>query len=117
MHSLCREVRVDALLPDSSTKPLVWIKDFDEKWHDNYRYVKPVELPRGTRLRSEFTYDNSDANDENPRQPPVRVRLGPKSTDEMAELGLQLLTATTADALPGEPAQLLEVSPGAVVAR
>ena len=31
--------------------------------------------------------------------------------------GQTLITATTADALPGEPAQLLEVSPGAVVAR
>ena len=31
--------------------------------------------------------------------------------------GQALITATTADALPGEPAQLLEVSPGSVVAR
>ena len=37
--------------------------------------------------------------------------------DQVAGGGQTLITATTADALPGEPAQLLEVSPGAVVAR
>jgi DNA replication and repair protein RecF len=36
--------------------------------------------------------------------------------DRVAGGGQTLITATTADALPGEPAQLLEVSPGAVVA-
>jgi DNA replication and repair protein RecF len=37
--------------------------------------------------------------------------------EQVAGRGQTLITATTADALPGEPAQLLEVSPGAVVAR
>jgi DNA replication and repair protein RecF len=36
--------------------------------------------------------------------------------EQVASRGQTLITATTADALPGEPAQLLEVSPGAVVA-
>jgi DNA replication and repair protein RecF len=37
--------------------------------------------------------------------------------EQVAGRGQTLITATTADALPGEPAQLLDVSPGAVVAR
>jgi DNA replication and repair protein RecF len=37
--------------------------------------------------------------------------------ERVAGGGQALITATTADALPGEPAQLLEVSPGSVVAR
>jgi DNA replication and repair protein RecF len=37
--------------------------------------------------------------------------------EQVAGRGQTLITATTADALPGEPAQLLEVSPGTVVAR
>ena len=41
----------------------------------------------------EYTYDNSDENPENPRQPPARVRFGPGAADEMAELWLQLLPA------------------------
>ena len=45
-----------------------------------------------------YTYDNSDGNEENPHHPPVRVQLGPQSTDEMAELGLQVLPKSLADA-------------------
>jgi hypothetical protein len=37
--------------------------------------------------------------------------------EQVAGRGQTLITATTADALPGEPGQLLEVSPGAVVVR
>jgi DNA replication and repair protein RecF len=37
--------------------------------------------------------------------------------EQVAGGGQALITATTADALPGDPAQLLEVSPGTVVAR
>jgi DNA replication and repair protein RecF len=37
--------------------------------------------------------------------------------EQVAGRGQTLITATTADALPGEPAQLLDVSPGTVVAR
>jgi DNA replication and repair protein RecF len=37
--------------------------------------------------------------------------------EQVGGRGQTLITATTADALPGEPGQLLEVSPGAVVAR
>jgi tetratricopeptide (TPR) repeat protein len=45
-----------------------------------------------------YTYDNSAGNEENPHRPPVRVRLGPNSTDEMAELGLQVMPKSTSDA-------------------
>jgi DNA replication and repair protein RecF len=37
--------------------------------------------------------------------------------EQVAGRGQTLITATTADALPGEPGQLLDVSPGKVVAR
>ncbi len=95
-HSLCREARVDAVLPDSSTKPLVWIKDFDEKWHDNYRFSKPVRVPRGSKLRTSFTYDNTDQNIRNRHHPPVRVVYGPHISDEMQDVYMQV-TIVVAD--------------------
>ena len=91
-HSLCREARVDAVLPDGSTKPLIWIKDFDEKWHDNYRFVQPVRVPRGSKLRTSFTYDNSDENFRNRHHPPVRVVYGPNIVDEMQDVYMQVTT-------------------------
>ncbi len=45
---------------------------------------------------------------------PLRRRV---LLEQVAGRGQTLITATTADALPGEPGQLLEVSPGAVVVR
>ena len=49
----------------------------------------------GTKLTM-HTADNSERRE--PAASAVRVRLGPKSTDEMAELGLQVVTGSLADA-------------------
>ena len=97
-HYLGHEMRVTATLPGGAVKTLLDIPHWSFHWQQDYRYVTPVALPRGTRLTMRYTYDNSRDNEHNPSDPPVRVRVGPKSTDEMAELGLQVLTASTADA-------------------
>jgi tetratricopeptide (TPR) repeat protein len=89
-HSLCREMRVDARLPDGTQRPLIWIKNFDENWHDNYRYVTPMRLAAGTRLVSRFVYDNTDANIRNRNHPPRRVVYGSNVVDEMADVYLQV---------------------------
>jgi tetratricopeptide (TPR) repeat protein len=44
-----------------------------------------------------FTYDNSTNNVRNPNQPPLRVRHGVNSTDEMAALGFQALARNAED--------------------
>jgi Flp pilus assembly protein TadD len=44
-----------------------------------------------------FSYDNSADNVRNPSQPPKRVRYGLETTDEMAELWLQVLPRNAAD--------------------
>ena len=83
-HYLCKDMKITARFPDGSEKPLIWIKDWDFNWQGSYRYAKPVSLPKGTRLELEYTYDNSEANPRNPVHPPVRVRFGEQTTDEMA---------------------------------
>ena len=97
-HYLGKEMRVTASFPDGTEKSLLHIRHWSFHWQQDYRYVTPIALPRGTRVTMRYTYDNSRDNEHNPRDPPVRVRVGPRSTDEMAELGLQVLTASTADA-------------------
>jgi tetratricopeptide (TPR) repeat protein len=89
-HSLCRAMKVDAALPDGSAKALVEIKDFDEKWHDDYQFVEPVRLPKGTQIRTEFAYDNTDGNIRNRHHPPTRVVYGPNIADEMQDVYLQV---------------------------
>ena len=97
-HYLGKDMRVTAALPDGTTKTLLHIPQWSFHWQQDYRFVTPIPLPAGTTLTMRYTYDNSEHNSENPRLPPVRVRLGPKSTDEMAELGLQVMPHSIADA-------------------
>src|SRR5205085_6590604 len=44
-----------------------------------------------------YTYDNSTNNVANPNTPPRRVKYGPQSDDEMAELWFQVLPVNPAD--------------------
>jgi len=97
-HYLGKEMRVTAAFPDGPSKTLLHIPRWSFHWQQDYRFATAIPLPAGTKLTMAYTYDNSEGNDENPRRPPVRVRLGPNSTDEMAELGLQVLPKSLADA-------------------
>jgi len=97
-HYLATDMRVTATLPDGQAKSLLYIKHWSFHWQQDYRFATPVSLPAGTTLAMRYTYDNSAQNAENPHRPPVRVQLGPQSTDEMAELGLQVLPKSLADA-------------------
>jgi Tfp pilus assembly protein PilF len=97
-HYLGKDMLVTAAFPDGRTKTLLHIPQWSFHWQQDYRYVSPVALPAGTRVTMTYTYDNTDENEDNPHHPPVRVRLGPKSTDEMAQLALQVLPKSLADA-------------------
>jgi Flp pilus assembly protein TadD len=90
-HYLAREMKASAVLPDGSVRWLLWIRTWDFRWQDQYRYRTPVFLPKGATLTMQFTYDNSSANPRNPHRPPQRVKWGPQSTDEMGALWLEVL--------------------------
>jgi Flp pilus assembly protein TadD len=89
---------VQAVLPGGTTRTLIHIPRWSFHWQQDYRYVTPVALPRGTRITMRYTYDNSAANEDNPSRPPRRVTWGPQSSDEMGNLGIQLLPRSAADA-------------------
>ena len=96
-HYLAREIQATATLPDGTDRTLIRIGNWDYNWQDEYRYVQPVHLPAGTRIEMRYVYDNSAANPRNRSTPPQPVRFGPKATDEMAQLMLQVLTARPED--------------------
>jgi tetratricopeptide (TPR) repeat protein len=89
-HSLCREIVLEAHAPKGDPHTLLAIRRFDENWHDTYRYDQPVRLPRGTRLVTRFTYDNTADNVRNPHNPPQRVVYGSNANDEMSDVYLQV---------------------------
>lgn len=90
-HFLGRQIEGWATLPNGRNEPLIRIDHWDFNWQSDYRYTKPLSLPKGTRLSMNFTFDNSTDNTRNPHHPPQRVRYGPQSADEMAEFWLQVL--------------------------
>jgi hypothetical protein len=96
-HYLCKDMKVDAYLPDGTAVPLIWIKDWDFNWQGAYRYASPVMLPKGTRLEMTYTYDNSAGNPHNPSNPPRDVRFGEQTTDEMAFAFVSLTLASPDD--------------------
>jgi tetratricopeptide (TPR) repeat protein len=97
-HYLGKEMRATATLPDGSQRSLIWIRQWDFRWQDRYRYRSPVLLPQGTRLSMRFTYDNSASNPNNRQRSPQRVKAGPRSTDEMASLWLEVVPRRPEDA-------------------
>jgi Tfp pilus assembly protein PilF len=97
-HYLGKEMQAYATLPDGSTRWLLSIKRWDFHWQQEYRYLKPIALPRGTTLTMKYTYDNSADNHHNPHKPPVPVVYGPNSSDEMGDLWVQVLPRSPADA-------------------
>lgn len=96
-HLLARRIEGTAELPDGTTRPLIRISDWDFRWQDVYRLKQPMRLPAGTTLRMRIEYDNSSDNPRNPFTPSRRVRLGEKTTDEMAVLFLQVLPRSRDD--------------------
>jgi len=94
-HYLGHDMQGWATLPDGEQKWLVRIPSWDIDRQSVYRYKEPLLLPKGTVLHMKYTYDNSAANPHNPHNPPVRVRAGNRSEDEMAQLWLQVLPVNT----------------------
>jgi tetratricopeptide (TPR) repeat protein/mono/diheme cytochrome c family protein len=96
-HYLCQEMQAYATLPDGSRKWLISIKRWDFDWQGVFRYQEPLFLPKGTTLSMRYTYDNSSDNPRNPNTPPKRVVGGQRSTDEMADLWMEVLPSRRQD--------------------
>ena len=96
-HYRAREIRGEATLPDGTRRPLVHVRDWDFRWQHVYQYVTPFWLPKGTKLSMEYRYDNSPSNPRNPEHPAKRARWGQRSSDEMGDLWIQVLTRDEPD--------------------
>lgn len=95
-HYLARRMLVTATPPGEPLRELLRIDRWDFDWQDDYALQEPLPLPAGTRLAMEYHYDNGADNAANPSRPPVRVRAGNESTDEMATFALQVTVVDVA---------------------
>ena len=83
MHLLGQSMVVTATRPDATVVPLIRIDAWDFNWQTTYHFRELQPLPTGTRIDVVATFDNSDANPNNPNHPPAVVSWGEKTTDEM----------------------------------
>ncbi len=90
-HLLAKEMKADAYLPDGTVQHLIWIKDWDFNWQEQYRYATPIHLPADTRVEMVYRYDNSTDNPRNPNSPPKHVGFGEQTEDEMALLFMNII--------------------------
>ena len=86
-------MKMTATLPNNEVKELLLITNWDFSWQEQYRFKDFVYLPAGTRLDGEVVWDNSNDNVNNPNDPPVTVRWGRESSDEMGSVTLQIVAA------------------------
>jgi hypothetical protein len=78
-------------------KTLLDIKDWDFAWQDRYYFENPILLPKGTKLDSEVSWDNSADNPKNPSRPPIQVVWGEQTKDEMGAVTLAVYPAAESD--------------------
>jgi tetratricopeptide (TPR) repeat protein len=96
-HYLATLMEGYATLPDGTRKWLVRIPHWDLNWQGVFVLKRPLFLPKDTVVSMRFHYDNSANNVRNPNNPPKEVKAGDRSTDEMANLWLQVLPAAPGD--------------------
>jgi Flp pilus assembly protein TadD/mono/diheme cytochrome c family protein len=106
-HYLGKQLEGWAVLPNGRKQWLIRILNWDIDRQSVYRYRKPVFLPHGTVLHMHYVYDNTEENIHNPNTPPIRVRAGNRSVDEMAHLWIQVLPVNGPKGGP-DPRLLLE---------
>src|SRR5205085_6698324 len=91
---LGRELTLTSLSPADGPRGLLRIAPWDPDWPETYLFAAPMRLVKGTTLRAEIRYDNSETNPRNLFSPPKRIGWGRLPSGEMGALTL-LITAPT----------------------
>lgn len=84
MHLLGQSISVTATDKDGGEQCLVNVPKWDFNWQKFYNYQAPINVPGGSTIKLSCIFDNSSDNPFNPNSPPLPVRWGDATTDEMA---------------------------------
>jgi peroxiredoxin len=82
MHLRGTSARYELTFPDGRKETLLSVPDFDFGWQSGYRFARPLEVPKGSRLTWIGHWDNSADNPRNP-DPSKAVVWGLQTWDEM----------------------------------
>lgn len=90
-HLRGKQWTYELTLPDGTTQPLLSVPRYDFNWQTYYMFREPIQIPKGSRIRSTAWYDNSAANRFNP-DPRQDVTWGDQTWEEMQYSGLLFST-------------------------
>ena len=109
MHLLGRDMLMSVKFPDGRVQDLINVPEWDFNWQYTYQFEKPLDIPKGSVVSLVSHYDNSDSNPRNPHKPPVLVKWGEATTDEMC-IGFLALTKKGQDLTkPGEKDDFVDI--------
>ncbi len=82
MHLRGKDYTYIAHYPDGRKETLLSVPRYDFGWQVYYYPVKPLRMPKGTKIETIAHYDNSTRNAQNP-DPAKAVRFGEQTWEEM----------------------------------
>lgn len=82
MHYRAKNYDLTVVYPSGEEKLVLRVPTYRFDWQVGYELAEPLDLPKGTKLKTVAHYDNSTANKFNP-DPTKTVTYGPQSWDEM----------------------------------
>lgn len=83
MHLLGKSFLAYAITPLQDTIPMIRINNWDFRWQYFYTYQKVLKIPGGSVIHVEGTFDNTEANPNNPYFPPQVIIDRGKQFDSM----------------------------------
>jgi hypothetical protein len=81
-HVRGKRWEVVAVYPDGRSEMIINVPKYDFNWQTDYIFKTPLQLPKGTKLKTSAWYDNSTANKSNP-DPTKDVYWGDQTWEEM----------------------------------
>lgn len=84
MHFIGKDMKVTAVWPDGREEILLSTPRYDFNWQTTYHLATPLKAPKGMILKMDSVHDNSASNKANPHNPPIDVKWGEATDEEMA---------------------------------
>jgi mono/diheme cytochrome c family protein len=82
MHYRGKDYELTVVYPSGEAVRVLKVPNYRFDWQVGYELATPLDLPKGTTIKTVSHYDNSTANKYNPN-PKINVRYGAQSWDEM----------------------------------
>ena len=80
------------VLPDGTKRRSSRVPRYDFNWQTYYMFAEPLKVSKGAKIRLTAWYDNSAANQIEPRSTGILVKWGDQTWEEMQYTGILFST-------------------------